>query len=49
MSCIRVFNMNFSTSKLFGSHFLVAFEVHVSHLRSHSGHTPFSPHLSVVL
>jgi hypothetical protein len=49
MSCIQVFNMNFSTSNLFCSHFLLAFEVHISPLRSHNGHTPFSPHLSVAL
>jgi hypothetical protein len=34
---------------LFGSHFLLVFEVHVSHLHNHRGHTPFSPHLSVAL
>jgi hypothetical protein len=49
MSCIRVFNMNFSTSTSLGSHFLVVFEVHVRHLRSHSGYTPFFPHLSIAL
>jgi hypothetical protein len=49
MNCIQVFNMNFSTSKSFDSHFLVAFDVHVSHLCSHSGHTPFFPHLSIAL
>jgi hypothetical protein len=47
MSCIRVFNMNFSTSNSLGS--LVVFEVHVRHLRSHSGYTPFFPHLSIAL
>ena len=49
MNCIQVFSMNFSTSKSFDNHFLLAFKVHVSHLRSLNGHTPFFPHLSIAL